>query len=77
MSASCRLLGHRPTFWAEGETLRWRCDRECGLEGSKTYPTAADARRYADALDRRESDEIGRRAPLSLLPLRLIRRRGV
>ena len=75
MSAACRLLGHRPTFWSEGETLRWRCDRECGVEGARTYPSAAEARRYADALDRRDSDDIGRRSPISLLPLRFARRR--
>jgi hypothetical protein len=75
MSLACRILGHRPAFWAEGETMRWSCERECGFEGEKTYPSAAEAGRYARALDGRDSDDLGRRAPLSLLPLRFARRR--
>jgi hypothetical protein len=54
--------------------MRWQCERECGLEGEKTYASAADARRYADAFDRSDRDDLGRRAPLSLTPLRLVRR---
>ena len=72
---SCRVLGHRPRFSADGVTLRWSCERGCGAGGSKTYANAADARRYAAALDRPDSDDIGRRPLLSLLPLRLARRR--
>ena len=75
MPLACRMLGHRPSFWADGQTLRWRCDRECGLEGERSYENESDARRYAAALDRRDSDDIGRRSPLSLLPLRFARRR--
>jgi hypothetical protein len=71
---SCRVLGHRYRFWAEGATMRWECSRACGEGSSKEYPTAADAARYARALDREDRDQIGRRAPLSLLPLRLARR---
>ena len=44
---ACRVLGHRLRFWAERDVMRWDCDRECGLEGEKRYPTAADAQRYA------------------------------
>jgi hypothetical protein len=48
----------------------------CRLLGhrSKVYPSAAEAARYAAAFDREDRDELGRRAPLSLLPLRLARR---
>jgi hypothetical protein len=74
MPLACTLLGHRLRFHAEGETMRWSCDRDCGVEGSKAYPSAADARRYAAAFDREDADDLGRRAPLSLLPLRLVRR---
>lgn len=71
----CKVLGHRPTFWAEGSTMRWECERGCGeVEGSKTYASAADAERYAKALDKRDNEDIGKRAPLlGLLPLRIWR----
>jgi hypothetical protein len=72
---ACRLLGHRPRFSAAGRTLTWRCERGCGAEGSKVYPATADARRYAAALDRPDSDDVGRRPLVSLLPLRFARRR--
>jgi len=70
----CRLTGHRHRFVAERETMVWRCER-CGTAGgSKTYPSAADARRYAAAFDREDRSDLGRRAPLvGLLPLRLWR----
>jgi len=71
MSLACRVFGHRVRFRAEGETMVWSCDRDCGFEGSRVYRTAADARRYAAAFDREDADDLGRRAPLSLLPLRL------
>ena len=75
MTAACQLLGHRITFTADGAVLRWVCDRGCGTAGEKTYPSAAAAGRYAEAFNRRDSDAIGRRAPLiGLLPLRLWRR---
>lgn len=70
----CRLTGHRLRFWADGNVMHWECGRGCGEEGQKTYPTAADAARYADAFDREDSEDLGRRAPLSLFPLRLGRR---
>lgn len=75
----CRLLGHRPRFRAEGATMRWECLRGCGMAGVKTYPTAAEAERYARAFDREDRADLGKRAPLiGLLPLRLARalRRG-
>jgi hypothetical protein len=74
MGIGCTLLGHRVRFWTEHETMRWACERGCGLDGSKTYESAAEAVRYATAFDREASDDLGRRAPLSLLPLRLVRR---
>jgi hypothetical protein len=73
---ACRLLGHRLTFWADGEVMRWECDRDCGFGGEKAYPTAADAQRYARAFERRDSDDLGRRPALSLLPLWLARKAG-
>jgi hypothetical protein len=67
-------MGHRYRFESDGNTMRWRCERDCGAAGEKVYPTADDARRYATAFDRRDSDDLGRRAPLfGLLPLRLAR----
>ena len=75
MAAGCSVFGHRFRFWAEEETMRWRCERGCGAEGSKRYTSSAAATRYADAFDREDSDALGRRSPLSLLPLRLVRRR--
>ena len=72
---ACRVLGHRVRFWTEAELMRWGCERDCGLEGEKAYATSADARRYARAFDREDRDDLGRRSPLSLLPLRFARRR--
>jgi hypothetical protein len=69
----CKLLGHRFRFWSDGRTMRWRCQRGCGAGGSKPYPTPELARRYAAALDREDRDDIGRRAPLGLTPLRIAR----
>jgi hypothetical protein len=73
---ACRILGHRPRFWADGEFMRWDCERECGFGGEKRYESAAEAQRYAQALDRRDSDDLGKRPTLSLLPLWLGRRAG-
>ncbi|MDR7303413.1 hypothetical protein [Haloactinomyces albus] len=71
---SCRLLGHKYRFRAEGPEMLWACERSCGAGGSKSYATAADATRYARAFDRQDSDDLGRRAPLiGLLPLRMWR----
>jgi hypothetical protein len=70
----CSVLGHRMRFTADGEVMRWSCERDCGAGGEKRYESAEDARRYARAFDRQDSDDLGRRAPLfGLLPLRLAR----
>ena len=69
----CRLLGHRFRFSSDGSTMRWTCERDCGASGEKRYPSAADAARFARAFDREDRRDLGRRAPLGLLPLRLIR----
>jgi hypothetical protein len=69
----CRLLGHRFRFYSEGATMRWRCQRGCGAGGEKRYRTAEEAHRYATAFDREDRDDLGRRAPLGLTPLRLLR----
>lgn len=69
---TCALIGHRFAFTADGATMRWRCERGCGAGGSKEYAGPAEARRYARALDRRDSDDLGRRGPLvATLPLRI------
>ena len=69
----CRLLGHRFRFTSDGETIRWACERGCGAGGEKRYPTAEKAAHFARAFDREDRDELGRRAPVGLLPLRLMR----
>ena len=71
---ACRVLGHRCRFWADGPTMRWSCERDCGFHGEKTYLTPADAARYARTFDREDREDVGRRAPLlGLLPLRIWR----
>ncbi|KUH93329.1 hypothetical protein AU188_05555 [Mycobacterium sp. IS-3022] len=74
MTLACRVFGHDPTFRVDGHTMRWRCER-CGeAQGAKDYPTAQDAARYAAAFNKRDTDDLGKRAPLlGLLPLRLWR----
>jgi hypothetical protein len=70
----CRLLGHRFRFTSDGPTMRWQCQRGCSVGGEKRYPTAADAQRYAAALDREDREDLGLHAPLIAgLPLRLAR----
>jgi hypothetical protein len=69
------MLGHRPRFWAEDAVMRWECERSCGFAGEKRYADANAARRYAAAFDRDDRADIGRRSLVSLLPLRLARRR--
>jgi hypothetical protein len=70
----CRLLGHRVRFTSEGDTMRWECQRGCGVGGSKRYASAEEASRYARAFDREDREDLGRRAPLfGLFPLRLLR----
>jgi hypothetical protein len=70
----CRLLGHRFRFTGDGRTMRWQCQRGCDAGGEKRYATAAEAQRYAAALDREDRENLGRHAPLVAgLPLRLWR----
>jgi hypothetical protein len=69
----CRLLGHRFRFTSTRTEMRWDCARGCGAGGAKRYDTAEAAERYARAFDREDRDSIGRRAPLGLTPLRLLR----
>jgi len=70
----CTVFGHRLRFRAKGETMRWACERGCGFEGAKRYPSAEDARRYAAAFDRDPLEATSRRPMLSVLPLWLGRR---
>jgi hypothetical protein len=74
--AACRVFGHRYRFRAEGPTMVWACERGCGAGGSKRYASPADAARYAAAFDRPDTDDLGRRPTLSLLPLWLARKAG-
>jgi hypothetical protein len=53
--------------------MRWECERGCGSGGSKRYPTAEEANRYARAFDREDRRDLGRRTPVGALPLRLVR----
>jgi hypothetical protein len=74
MTVGCRVFGHDPAFDVDGARLVW-ARRRCGGEsGEKRYDSEADARRYAAAFNRRDSEDLGRRAPLlGLLPLRIWR----
>jgi hypothetical protein len=74
MALACRVFGHRPRFSSEGVEMRWECARGCGAAGSKTYEDAETASRYAAALDRQDTDDLGKRSLASLMPLRLARR---
>jgi hypothetical protein len=75
MTLVCRILGHRPMFGTVGCVMHWKCDRGCGgASGSKQYETVQEAQRYAAAFNRRDTADLGKRAPLlGLLPLRLWR----
>ncbi len=69
---ACQVFGHRYRFHADGVTLRWACARCAAVGGSKKYPSAQQARKFAAAFDSEDSDDLGRRAPLiGLLPLRI------
>ena len=72
----CRVFGHSPVFSADGRTMRWSCERGCGqASGAKQYDTAQHAQHYAEAFNRRDSADVGKRAPLlGMFPLRLWRR---
>ncbi|GAA4763906.1 hypothetical protein GCM10023199_50980 [Actinomycetospora chibensis] len=71
---ACVVLGHKYRFTAENEVLVWSCSRGCGAGGNKRYSSAADARRYAAAFDRPDSEDLGRNAPvLGMWPLRVWR----
>jgi prophage protein DUF1660 len=76
---ACRVFGHRFRFVAEGETMRWTCERCQSGGGEKAYASAAEAARYARAFDREDRDDLGRRAPLvaglGVRAYRLLRRR--
>jgi hypothetical protein len=54
--------------------MRWACARDCGAGGEKSYDSAERATRFAQAFDREDRDDVGRRPLLSLLPLGLARR---
>jgi hypothetical protein len=50
----------------------WSCQRGCEAGGSKAYPSAEDAERYAAAFDQDDVEKIGRGAPiLGMFPLRI------
>jgi hypothetical protein len=66
-------MGHRYRFSSEGATMRWACERGCGARGDKRYTTSGEAAQYARAFDREDRRDLGRRAPVGLLPLRLAR----
>ena len=71
---SCAILGHRFAFRTEGALMLWACER-CGEGSTKQYASAAEATRYASALDRRPNADLGKRAPLiGMLPMRLWRK---
>jgi hypothetical protein len=71
----CTVLGHHHRFVADGATLRWHCER-CGAPvGGRQYDSAAQAERYARALEGEAETRLARRAPaFGLLPLRLLQR---
>jgi hypothetical protein len=71
---ACTVFGHRPRFWAEGSTLHWECDRDCVDGGTREYASPADARRIAAALDIEDRDGFGKRALVSMAPVRLAKR---
>jgi hypothetical protein len=75
MTLACRVFGHQPAFRAEGRTMRWACARCGNSSGAKEYGSAAEVARYAAAFNKRDGDDLGKRAPLiGLLPLRIWRR---
>ncbi len=72
---ACRLVGHRFVFSATNSTMQWSCERGCGAGGTKAYASPQEAAHFAAAFNRRDSEDMGKRAPLfGLFPLRLLRR---
>jgi hypothetical protein len=71
---ACRALGHRIHFATEGPTLRWSCERGCGEGGEKTYDTASEARRFATAFNKKDSERAGNHPTISTLPLWVVRK---
>jgi hypothetical protein len=69
----CQRLGHGFRFNSDGPAMRWTCEGDGGAGGEQRNPSAADAARLACAFDREDWQDLGSRAPLGLLPLRLIR----
>jgi len=74
-NATCRVLGHRWRFSAEGRTLRWDCTRCAAPGGSKEYDSDQLARHYAQAFEN-EPRRGERRFLLGAAPLWLARRLG-
>jgi hypothetical protein len=71
---ACVVLGHDYRFTTQDELMVWTCARGCGARGSKRYASAAHARRYAEAFDRKDTEDVGRGAPLlGMWPLRVWR----
>jgi hypothetical protein len=72
---ACRIVGHRYRFRADGAVMIWECARGCGAGGRKAYGDPGQARQFAEAFDREDRADLGRRAPwLGLFPLRLWRK---
>jgi hypothetical protein len=73
-NSKCVFVGHRVRFHAQDRTMTWACEWCGGHAGSKTYDSAVAARKYARAFDRRDGQDVGKRAPLlGMFPLRLWR----
>lgn len=56
---ACRLFGHRWTFWRDGATVRWRCDRGCGAGGARAYATPREAVRHLRHYTREPRPPVG------------------
>jgi hypothetical protein len=52
--------------------MTWSCERGCGASGSKDYGSAEEAALYARGFDREDREQLGRRGPLGLFPLRMV-----
>lgn len=68
----CRVLGHRFRFRSDGAMMLWDCERGCGADGSKQYPSAEHARRYAEAFDREYGSDTANAPLFGLFPLRIL-----